>query len=904
MPVPSNPTPHRLAPAVAPSATLRWRHRMRGRGVPFLALLIASVVFVYASVRSLDWFAAPFPGFLLMDNGVVPTVSGFDWPPERSDIFHSQVIAVDGQPVGSSAPVYAYVAARPVGTAITYTFRSGDRAFERTFPSRPFTVSDYLQTYGILLLFGGICLGFGLVVGFLRPERTQARVYLLQGVIAGLYPVMAVFLHRPGFPGLTKVYFLLECLFPAAWIHLALVFPVERRFHGVRQLWVALPYAVSAALAGLVLRGFYLDPPDLRALHLTYLYIAGSILFFIAATSATYWQSRDPATRLRVKAVVPGLIVAITLPLVAFLNNALAGRSFPVQFGLVVTPIGYASIAYAIAKHDLFDIDRVVRQSFVYAVLTVVIIGAYGVTLAVAQALLPSVTDRHEALLGMGFALAVAFALDPLRRGVQRAVDRAFYRTRLSYRDTIGELSALMTTLLDLREIVGQVIRVLVEAMHLDGAAVLLFDGDEVTTWSRNGDGQLRDRDTDRTAARLATFLATSPGTVTPAQIAAGLGAEAAGSQTGEWLQARGASLVLPLLVRKRPIGLLLLGAKRSGQPFGSDDVALLHTLANQTAIAVENARSYAALEDLTRHLDAKVQQRTAELHVSNDALQHAYDELKQTQAQLVQSEKMASLGQLVAGVAHELNNPASFVHGGLANLAEFLDRLVEVLRAYERVPIADTEAARAIAALRAEARLDYVLHETPELLRICAEGSARIKKIVDDLRVFARADRGERAVTDIAEGIDSTLNLLGDRLRGVVVERNYASVPRIEAQGGLLNQVWMNLLVNALDAMDGRPNPTLRISVQPRDNAGEGGIEVRIADTGAGIPPQDMPKIFEPFFTTKPIGRGTGLGLSIVYGAIKSHGGTISADSAAGVGTTITIRLPATAPHHAAAGA
>ncbi len=677
---------------------------------PLLAALISVPIVAYAATCSLAWFAAPFPGFLLMQNAVVPTVSGFDWPPNRADLFHSQVTAVDGRPVRSSAEVYAYVAARPVGTPVTYTVRHGTSSRQVTLPSRPFTVADYLQTYGILLLFGCVCLTFGLVVGVLRPDTTQARVYLFQGVVAGLYPVTAVFLHRPDFPWLTKAYLLLECVFPAAWAHLALVFPIERRFAGWRWLAVAIPYAVSLLLAALVLHGFYADPPRLDALHAVYAYTATSIAFFIGSMCFAYWEAREPLVRPRVKAVLPGLSLAILLPLFAFVNNAWSGRNFPVQFGLVITPIGYASIAYAIAKHDLFDIDRVLRQSFVYAVLTVLIIGGYGVTLALAQALLPSVIDQHAAVLGMGFALLVAFALDPLRHGVQRVVDRAFFRSRLSYRATIGDLSVLMTTLLDLREIVGQVIRVLVEAMHLEGAAVLLLDGDHATAWSRGIDDQLQEGDTDNTAARLAALLAGSPHAATPAQIAAAIEDAGTRAQISDWLRARATALVLSLSVRKRPIGLLLLGAKRSGQPFGSDDVDLLRTLANQTAIAVANARSYAALEDLTRHLDAKVQHRTDELRVSNDALQHAYDELKHTQAQLVQSEKMASLGQLVAGVAHELNNPASFVHGGLANLAEFLDRLVEVLHAYEHVPITDSEAARAIAALRTETRLDYVL--------------------------------------------------------------------------------------------------------------------------------------------------------------------------------------------------
>jgi len=831
-----------------------------------------------------------------MPNGVVPTVRGFDWPPHPAQFFHAQVVAIDGVPVHGSAAIYAAVAARPLGTPITYTLRRDGVSRNETIASMRFRLVDYLSTCGVLLLFGCAWLAFALVVGFLQPHTRQAHVYLLQGLIAGLYPITGIFLHRPDHPALATLFFVLECLFPATWIHLALVFPIARRLRGARRLLIVAPYAVSLALAAVVLTGMARQPPDLAPLHAAYAYAAIGVLIFLAGLVDAYRRAGDLRHRLRAKAVLPGAILAGTAALFAFADSATSGRSLPVQFGLLLTPAFSASVAYAIAKHDLFDIDRVIRLSFTYAVLSVVVTGFYAALLGAFARIAPAGTDRQRAVLGVAYVVALAFALDPLRRLVQRGVDRAFGREAVDYRATLLDVSKVLTTVLDLNAVAAQVTRVLTDAMPLQSVAICLNpEGDAAPQlWQRRAGAALQRGAADPAFAALAVALAQPGAPIDPAAALSDIDDATARAALQRRLPELGAALVLPLRAQGRPIGVLALGPKRSGRGFTADDLALLRTLANQLAIALQNARSYDALSGLTQTLDAEVRRQTSALRASNTELARAMDELKQAQAQLVQSEKMASLGQLVAGVAHELNNPASFVHGGLANLSEYLHRFMELLRVYEAVPIADRDAAAAVDAARQRARLEYLLRETPELLRICGEGSERIKQIVDDLRVFARADQGERAATDLAADLDGTLRLLGARLTagGVAVVRRYAGPLVVEAHAGQLNQVWMNLLGNALDALEGTTHPTLTVALA---RAEDGGATVTTADTGTGIPADTLPRLFEPFFTTKAIGRGTGLGLSIAYGAVKAHGGTIAVDSAPGRGTTVTVHLPAT---------
>jgi signal transduction histidine kinase len=274
-------------------------------------------------------------------------------------------------------------------------------------------------------------------------------------------------------------------------------------------------------------------------------------------------------------------------------------------------------------------------------------------------------------------------------------------------------------------------------------------------------------------------------------------------------------------------------------------------------------------------------------------------ERVRRQASQLVQAEKMASLGQLVAGVAHELNNPASFIYGAIESLKDFTERLATLVNAYRHA--LPPEAAPELQALERRLRLDALLRETPELLRFCSEGADRIKHIVDDLRTFARADRGERTLTNVRAGIESTVALLWKRItqNGVRLKQDYQAADLIQANPGQLNQVWMNVLTNALDAVEDRPTAEVAVSLRAAphaavgDDRGRSWVEVQIADNGCGMPAEVREHIFEPFFTTKRVGHGTGLGMSIVYSIVTGHGGTVEVQSQDGAGSTVTIRLP-----------
>jgi two-component system NtrC family sensor kinase len=264
----------------------------------------------------------------------------------------------------------------------------------------------------------------------------------------------------------------------------------------------------------------------------------------------------------------------------------------------------------------------------------------------------------------------------------------------------------------------------------------------------------------------------------------------------------------------------------------------------------------------------------------------------KQAQAQLVQSEKLASIGQLAAGVAHEINNPIGYIFSNFGTLEKYLRDAFEMLSAYEQAEahLAGTPVAAQLKALRERIELDYLKEDIPELMSQSKEGIERVRKIVQDLKDFSRVDaRQEWEWVDLHKGIDSTLNIVNNEIKYKAdVVKRYGTLPEVECLPSELNQVFMNLLVNAAHAIGAdRGLITIRTGVDRAE------VWVEVEDSGCGIPKENLARIFDPFFTTKPVGRGTGLGLSLAYGIVRKHAGRIEVESEIGRGTRFRVIVP-----------
>ena len=351
------------------------------------------------------------------------------------------------------------------------------------------------------------------------------------------------------------------------------------------------------------------------------------------------------------------------------------------------------------------------------------------------------------------------------------------------------------------------------------------------------------------------------------------------------------ANLIIPLLRGQVLWGLLCIHQCSAPRAWQQSEIDFVKQIAVQLDVALYQAELLSQTQQKTQQLERSLQ------------------DLKQLQLHLVQNEKMSALGQLVAGVAHEINNPVNFIYGNITYVDTYTRDLLELLQLYEQH---NTSASVEVQEKLESIDLDFLAEDLPKLLRSMKIGAERIREIVLSLRNFSRLDQADVKEVDIHEGLDSTLRILQHRLKpmslrfGIEVIKNYGALPLVDCLAGQLNQVFMNLLANAIDALqefyeslppdecDGVKGKII-ITTQAIDSTW---VHISIRDNGAGIPANVQSKLFDPFFTTKPVGKGTGLGLSISYQVVERHGGTLECFSLPDQGAEFLIKIPIQQAH------
>jgi len=576
---------------------------------------VAAAMGALAIAGSLARVGATFPGFLVWDDLVVVALGRPEWTGMRAPVpFRSRVAAVDGTLVATRGQLDAVVGAAPAGTTHRYRFVAPDA--ERVVASMRLGAEDWVATLGVYVLNGLAFLMTGLAVFFLKPESRQCRAVLAFGIAWGLLLLAAADFVVSG--RLEHVYFVLQALALASILHLALVFPEPRIASPVPL--VAL-YGAATALGVVQQTLWERGAPALIAVDdAVYLAMAAAGVTAMTSIGVAAVRGHTPLARRRARVVLAGAIAAFGVPVVALLAFFVLGQ--PVSFSLLALT-GFLfplSIGVAVARHDLFEADRFVKQTLVYATLTALVALSYAGTALAAERLASGLAVHRSPLFPVVFVLVALATIVPLRDRVQRALDRLFARGRVSYKDAIARASERMTTLLERDAVARHVVSTARDVLFLDGVAVWEHAGDALVAR-----GDLHAPPLAGDDPGLAAFEALGR-PLSRDEVAESPLLRAHRPALERLFRVLDATLLVPLRRQARPLGVIVVGQKLSGGPLSSDDLDVLRTLAHETAVALASAA--------------------------------AVEQLQETRAHLADAERLAAIGELSAAVAHGLRNP------------------------------------------------------------------------------------------------------------------------------------------------------------------------------------------------------------------------------------------------------
>lgn len=527
----------------------------------------------------------------------------------------------------------------------------------------------------------------------------------------------------------------------------------------------------------------------------------------------------------------------------------------PGAFGFIPLLI----FASGLFRYDLLDMGVLLRKSLIYSVLTALLVAAYLVLIIPIQKLFKTSGLLDTPLFPLAILILIALGVGLLKNIIGQTVERLLSKDRYDFHRTLRRVSQTIAMVLDEEKITNLLREIIIDAMKVKSCALFLMDpaGGHYYAVASAGETVVSQGDVMAADTFFIRCLRRSERSLMKQQLLGGAGRKHVDALLNEF-ETLGGEVILPMRFKEELKGFLVLGEKRSGEMFALQDLDLLEPLGCQSAVAIQNAHAYQALQTLNRTLEMKVAERTKNLQL-------ALAEKDRSQEQLVRSESLAALGQLVAGVAHELNNPLTSVTSLLQS-------------AQEDLQLCD-----------ADHPVDDALLDD---LRFADKELARAKAIVASLLGLSRQTQTYEEAVDLNLVVYDALRVLHNQYKHTslnVIERLSDDLPVLRGNFANLGQVILNILQNAVQAVD----TDGQIILATRYDPGSGRVVFTCEDNGPGIAPDERRNVFKPFFTTKPVGQGTGLGLYICHRIVEKHHGTIDLASADPHGTIVTVKLP-----------
>jgi len=685
----------------------------------------------------------------------------------------------------------------------------------------------------------------GLFIFVNAPRRKMNYIFLLFSLIVSVWAATVLMFQvtQQFFWG--KMIYAVIAFIPAVFLSLVRVFPREVKHP--KESGKIVVYLLAAlfsilSISGLVMEGVVLQGKTI-ALS-TGPYFSLFFLFFISSMGlALYelyvnYQRSKGISRMQVKYLFLGALLSAVVGVVTGLVMPTLGYPEFAYMSCLSTLILVAFLTYAIAKHRLMSIEAIIQKSVIYTILTVSILLIYVSSIFLSEYILREIFGYSDLAMTIFAAVVIAIIYQPFIKRLQETTDVIFFRGKYDYQKILKDTSKALSAMLKLEELVKLVVTTFINAMRITEVSFLLLDKE------RNRYRSIGVRlEKDQSYYKKLEISDTSPVIKWLHEkqmilVRDELEAEYSESdsdkqqQMEEIIQELGRlefAIWVPIMSKDELIAVMCLGYKLSEDMYTDEDIELLYTLANQLAVALENSIMYSTISK-------------------------QYEELKVTKDKLIQADKLAALGNMAAGMAHEIKNPLS--------------------------------------SMKVFSQLLHERYEDPEFRakfeEIIPKEINRVDRIVEGLLSFARSPEPQLSYVNIEEVINSVLDDLKTTIESgnITIEKQFTPSPRINADKEQLFKAFSNIILNAIQSISG--SGTVKVSVIPISES----IQIKIIDSGQGISPENLKRIFDPFFTTKHY--GTGLGLAITHSIIEAHKGTIEIESQLGVGTTVTVTLPA----------